>query len=378
MNRDTEAKIEGMPSNILVVSQFGNIQFGGAERYVHETVNRLRERGLTVNWINTDMQTGYKPLARPWRLFSGGYHLSWPLEFDNILGYYRPDVLYAHLTVPGLVDVAVRRASRSNIPVCLVYHSDVTGNNWIKYLIGGLYHHLIGRETLSASAAVIISSPDFLKASRHLAKRRDLSILYAPPGVDSQITEGYRNSQFPYLLFVGKAELNEKGFDLLYLAWQRIRDERPDVQLLVVGSIPTRPYPGVRFLGRIDSRGELGSIYASALATVMPSRVSESFGMVLAEALSAGCPVIGTRLGGIPSIIIHGENGYLVSPDNLPELIDAIRTILGEHHRLRKNIKEYRPPYSGRFDWDKTTDQILDALIITHAARNNHHPVSHN
>jgi glycosyltransferase involved in cell wall biosynthesis len=365
-----------MPSNILVVSQFGNVQFGGAERYAHETTNRLRKRGLTVNWINTDMPTGNKPLAQPWRLFSGGYHPSWALELDDMLSYYRPDVLYAHMTVPGLVDVAVRRASRLNIPVCLVYHSDVTGNNWGKYLLGGLYHYLVGRKTLRWSAAVIISSPDFLRASRYLTKRMALPIFYAPPGVDREITAGQRKSEYPYLLFVGKADLKEKGFDLLYLAWQKLRDESPELQLLVVGSVPARPYPGVRFIGRIENRAELGSVYASALATVMPSRGKESFGMVLAEALSVGCPVIGTRLGGIPSIVTHGENGYLVTPNNLSALTDAIRKMLIEHHRLRKNIKECHHSYSGRFDWDKTTGQILDALIVTHAARNKHHRVS--
>ena len=54
----------------------------------------------------------------------------------------------------------------------------------------------------------------------------------------------------------------------------------------------------------------------------------EGFGRVLIEAMAAGVPVIGTRVGGIPEIIEDGVNGYIVSPDNPKELRDAIVKVL--------------------------------------------------
>ena len=60
---------------------------------------------------------------------------------------------------------------------------------------------------------------------------------------------------------------------------------------------------------------ELAAAFASADAFVFPSR-TETLGLVLLEAMAAGCPVVAARSGGIPDIVTDGVNGYLFEPDD--------------------------------------------------------------
>lgn len=350
-------------ARILTVGEYSDVNVGGAERYRFETVERLRERGLVVMDLFAH-GSGDDPVSMPLRLLSGGYHPSWPRQIDRILRDRRPDVIYAHLTVPGLVDVVVWRASLARIPVCLVYHSDVTGEDWPRKALGEIYHYLIGRGTLRCAAALILSCPEYLKSSPRLVKFKGCPVFFAPPGVDAQMSLGRCQVESPYVLFVGKVEGESKGFEYLYQAWKNMRRNFPDIDLRVVGPAPTRSYPGVRFLGRIDDRQVLADCYACALVTVLPSVAVESFGMVLAEALVAGCPVIGTRIGGIPSIVLPDDNGYLVAPRDVNDLTGALCQVIHHGDRLRANIQGERERLLQNYSWDLTTDRVWKALWL--------------
>jgi hypothetical protein len=70
----------------------------------------------------------------------------------------------------------------------------------------------------------------------------------------------------------------------------------------------------------------------------LPSRY-EGFGCVYLEAMSSGKPAIACRGQGIDEVIQHGRNGWLIDPDNLPQLIAALTTLL-ENDQLRCRIGE--------------------------------------
>ena len=349
------------PIRVLAVSAFGDVHVGGAERYLHETMAGLRRRGLEVSQLHADEANLAADLSPPWHFFSGGYHPAWPRQVEHMLHKVRPDVVYAHFTVPGLVDVAVRRAQALGIPVCLVYHSDVTGPDWYRRLLGNIYYRLIGMSTLRGAASLLVSSPEYLRASPWLSKLHGIPIHYAPPGVDEAIAKGRRRPGDPYLLFVGKSDASSKGFDLLYRAWLHLRAGFPNLGLVAVGSVPRRDYPGARFLGHIDERAKLADIYASALVTVLPSTSSaESFGMVLAEALVAGCPVVGANIGGIPALISPGENGYLFPPGDWVALAEALFRCIQVNEAMRANLAQVN--YGKRFGWDTTIHRVFTCL----------------
>ena len=71
---------------------------------------------------------------------------------------------------------------------------------------------------------------------------------------------------------------------------------------------------------------------------MLPSR-SEPFGIVVAEALACGCAVIASRIGGIPEIVVDGESGILVEPDDQDALARAVSRVLDDG-ALRRALAE--------------------------------------
>lgn len=348
---------------IMVVSQYVSLQKGGAERYIHEVSKRLQRRGVEIRFLCPDPQSRQE-LFSPIPVFSGGFNPFWSFQLDRALARISPDVVFAHFTVPGITDIAVRRAARMKIPVCLAYHSDVTGQEWYKQVTGRMYYRLMGLKTLKLADRILVCSPKYLEASPWLACL-DVPFSFAPYGVDPVMVQGERKPLFPYLFFVGKPDVESKGFSVLYKAWLALQKDFPELGLTAAGAFSRgKNYPGVRFVGQITDRKELADLYASAAVTVLPSTSSaESFGMVLAESLVAGTPVVGSDIGGIPELIVPGENGFLAPPGNIPELARAIEKVLRSGEDLRSKVFSARAIYLERYDWDRTSKIVEQALI---------------
>lgn len=151
----------------------------------------------------------------------------------------------------------------------------------------------------------------------------------------------------PLLLAVG-ALGRCKGQDLLVDALARTRSAP---HALIVGEGEARAQlekraaslglsVRVRFAGRRDDVGEL--LHACDLL-VHPARW-EGFGRVVAEAMAAGRPLVATRVGGIPEIVLDGATGRLVEPGRPDLLAHAIDELLGDRelaHRLGQAAQRF-------------------------------------
>lgn len=351
---------------VLVVSQYGHTSTGGAERYIHEVCARLSaNHGFQVHLAATDGDPDLPLALSParFRLWSAGFNPAWNSELRRLVAAWRPGVMYVHHTVPGVTDVALRVARALGIPAEVMYHSDVTGADLPRRVVGDVYQQLIGRGSLAAARRVHVASQAYLDASPVLRSAR-LPVTFAPPGVDPVMAEGRAGTHPPFLLFVGKADVPSKGFSVLLAAWQRLRSRWPQLELLVVGSgQPQTDLPGLRWAGAVSSRRALADLYASARVTVLPSASSaESFGMVLAEALVAGCPVVASRIGGLPALVEEGVTGFLAEPGNIQSLEHALDQALVGNLDLRQNIAAQRTALLQRFSWDDTTAVVAGAL----------------
>jgi len=95
---------------------------------------------------------------------------------------------------------------------------------------------------------------------------------------------------------------------------------------------------------------------------VLPSKIRESFGMVLVEAMACGIPVIGSNIGGIPEIIKDSFNGYLFEPGNEKDLTDKLSKILSDE-KLRKQLSANAlKTVENRFTVEKMIEEIEEAL----------------
>ena len=89
------------------------------------------------------------------------------------------------------------------------------------------------------------------------------------------------------------------------------------------------------FAGSV-SRNELPGRYRDADIFTLASR-EEAFGNVFAEAMASGLPIVGSSVGGIPELVEHGKNGFLVPPREPRALAAAIR-LLADNPDLRAEI----------------------------------------
>ncbi len=117
-------------------------------------------------------------------------------------------------------------------------------------------------------------------------------------------------------LFAG-APIARKGFDLLLAAFAEVRRAVPGARLRLVGPpgdaprrVAERGGEGISLAGPLDQRG-LAAELAGADCLVLPSR-HDSFGMVVAEALAAGAPVLVSEMVGAKDLVTAGESGWIV------------------------------------------------------------------
>jgi glycosyltransferase involved in cell wall biosynthesis len=120
----------------------------------------------------------------------------------------------------------------------------------------------------------------------------------------------------------------------------------------------------VRFSGALLDE-DLARKYGAADLLVLPSR-SETYGMVVTEALARGLPVVAADVGGVPEALGHGADGtrpgVLVPPEDPAALGGALRAWLedpGLRRRLRRAARERRESLA---DWSATTSAVADLL----------------
>ena len=356
------------PLKVTVISQHGDTAVGGAERYISEVSKRLRAgHGFELDHLTSESEA--LPPGRL-RFGSSSFHPAWRAQVRRYLRATGTQVVYVHHTVPGLTDAALRAARDLALPAALMYHGDVTGSETVKRLLGSLYHTCVGRVSLAIPAVTFASSAAYAASSPTLGGR---PVVAAPPGVDPVMLEGERRPARPYVLFVGKPEVKSKGLDVLLAAWQQLTSARsesvsahPDwaeLELVVAGGRTKQRRGRVRYIGQVSSRRELADLYASAQVTVLPSTSSaESFGMVLAEALLAGCPIVGSKIGGVPTLIEHGKNGYLAPPGDPNALARALGRALLQQDALRSHLNARRRAYAELFSWDRTAATVAATL----------------
>jgi len=229
------------------------------------------------------------------------------------------------------------------------------------------------RAVLTAVDSVVTTSAWARSVLLELYRLRADRVLVAEPGVEAAgLAPGTATGGS--LLSVA-AVIPGKGHDVLVDALAGLNGHR--WHCLCVGSVERDPAfvehlrrragrmnGRMRFSGALPEE-DLARSYQAADLLVLPSR-GETYGMVVAEALARGLPVVAAEVGGVPEALGHGADGIrpglLVPPGDPAALRQALRTWLedaGLRRRLRVAARERRASLA---DWSRTTSAVADVL----------------
>ena len=181
--------------------------------------------------------------------------------------------------------------------------------------------------------------------------------------------EPFRQPSSPYFAAAGRLVI-EKGFQTLI----PLMRQQPDMDLRIAGSGPAEGLlrrlahglPNVRFEGLLDHNG-IQSLFRGARAVIVPSLFPETFGMVAAEAMSVGAPVLARNRGSLPELVKATSGGFTF--DHEVELAGHMRRLASDDHLydlLSRAASSGVPPA-----WyeDAHTDAYLQIVAETRAGR---------
>jgi glycosyltransferase involved in cell wall biosynthesis len=190
-----------------------------------------------------------------------------------------------------------------------------------------------------------------------------------PPAVDDELFHPGRASaalrarltngrpERPLLLTVSRLA-PEKNVSFL----ADVLREFPEACLAVVGDGPHRAelerrFAGgnAHFVGYLQGE-ELAAAYASADAFVYASH-TETMGNVVLEAMASGCAVVAPSAGGIPSLLSHGETGFLYRPGDLKDAVQWTRAVLYDEQRRARVGQAARRAVQGR-NWEHSVGRV--------------------
>jgi glycosyltransferase involved in cell wall biosynthesis len=176
--------------------------------------------------------------------------------------------------------------------------------------------------------------------------------------------------------FVGQIR-DIKGVDLFIRLAHAIPG--PSIKFLIVGECrdPAK-FPGAYTEERLRSemggdsriryvgyRADVENVYRASDVVVMPSRGGEPFGLITIEAGASRIPVVATRDGGVPEVIQHGENGFLVDREDLAGLVDHTMLLIGDQTLRKRMGQRARQIVEQRFteqpvrDLERAYDRLL-------------------
>jgi glycosyltransferase involved in cell wall biosynthesis len=289
-------------------------------------------------------------------------------EIGQQLAKFKPDII--HVVNPAVLGLAGIFYAKSNrIPLVASYHTHLP-----KYLahyglgmLEGLLWELLKAAHNQADLNLCTSSVMVQELRAHGIDRVDLW----QRGVDTETFDPVRatsemrhhltqnESTSRLLLYIGRLGA-EKEIERIKPVLAAI----PGSRLAIVGDGPHRAnletyFAGTptHFVGYLGGE-KLAAAYAVADAFIFPSR-TETLGLVLLEAMAAGCPVIAARSGGIPDIVTDGQNGYLFDPQDPQAAIIATQKLFAvpeDYLKLRKNARAE----AERWSWAAATRQLQE------------------
>jgi phosphatidyl-myo-inositol alpha-mannosyltransferase len=375
---------------IGIVTEYYYPTLGGIQEHVHHFALHARRAGHDVRILTpevkdslasvkddagaeaaarrADEENGVIRLGRSIPLYSGGSIArmsagpSLSLRVRDIIRSQQFDVVHVHSPLmPTLPLLALRASETLNVGT---FHSAFESS-----LLYALLARRLQRYVDRLDAAIGVSETALVGVRRYF--RAPFEVI--PNGVEvATFAAGRRRPEFDdgrrNLLHVGRFD-PRNGVDRVIRAWVAVRRLGTDARLILVGDGPLRPrYEAMiprdlradaHFAGFVSSE-ERASYYASGDVLLCPA-VGGTFGIIVLEAMAAGCAVVAADTPGFRHVMQDGREGFLVDGAADPgsqQLAERANRLLVDEE-LRRRCAEAGRRRAAEFDWREITGRVL-------------------
>ncbi len=291
------------------------------------------------------------------------------------------DIIHLHYPYIFGSELVLLKLLGARIPLVITYHNDLIGGG-VRRPAFFIYNRFFTPLILRRARKIAATSLDYAAGSiccAEVFQKRKNDFVGIPNGVaidefhpdinGSQIRAeyGFHDGDI-VLLFVSSLDSAHviKGLPYLLTALSELND--PDIKLLVVGDGDMRTTyerqtleldieERVTYLGKLP-RAELPPIYAASDIVAVPSK-AESFGLVIAEGMATGKPVIGSKYHGIRTVVIDGEQGFLVSYGDVDTLVSKIEKLAHDPELRRIMGKRGRDRIVDHYSWEHAGKRLM-------------------
>lgn len=335
---------------VMIISDAGPPQVNGVVTTLENTKAELQGRGIPVHFITPNgpeyRQEKFKTIS--WYLMPEIQIPIWPgrlleKEIDYFLSLPGPHAF--HISTESTLGLTASHILvRRGIPFTTSYHTDFPAYAKTHYGIPKTLTWRYLKWFHNRAVAVLVSTDAII---HELHEKGFNNISRWGRGVDQTVfrpTDTHTDRTTPLFLYGGRVskEKNIEAFLKLNLPNSVVAGHGPHREYL------ERTYRA-RFVGKL-SPVEMADLMREAAVFVFPSR-SDTFGLVMAEAVACGCPVAAYPCQGPIDVIEHGVTGWL--DENLETAIQQALTL---------DRKKVADAAKIRFSWTSCTDQFLSAL----------------
>jgi glycogen synthase len=388
------------PVRVLLLSrEYPPHVYGGAGVVV-DHLSRALARRATVEVRCFGDQAVTDPALRvrgytPWERLAGGADAAYAPALEALsvgLAMARDpvaaDLVHTHTWYVGLGGMLVQAIH--DLPLVVTLHSLEPLRPWKADQLGTGYAVSTWAERLAVERAervIAVSAQMRADILTHFQVAPE-RVVVIHNGVDAEAfrrTDGREalerhRVREPYVLFVGRISEQKGIFQLLEAA----RSLPEEVSLVLCASSPDTPELAARLQAAVAGRPrvqwinamlpvpEVVQLYSHAAVFACPS-IYEPFGLINLEAMACGTPVVASRVGGIPEVVVDGETGWLVPPGDPAVLARTLRDALAHPARARRMGEAGRRRVEAHFSWDRIAERTLavygDAIAAKAAAR---------